>query len=82
MPVRGTPEPAWCGGPFSQVLGGAAFLGLDLVVLQGALDQCLLLGSRVDWLPSPWRPVIHRLREHAPGRGSWFAHCRKAGLGG
>lgn len=50
--ISGTPELVWCGGPSSWVLGGAAFLGFDLVVLQGALDQCVLLGSRADWLPS------------------------------
>lgn len=52
MLVSGTPELVWCGGLSSRVLGGAAFLGLGSVVLQGALDQCVLLSSRADWLPS------------------------------
>lgn len=42
--VRGALSPwAW---------GGAAFLGLDLMVLQGTSDQHLLLGSWVDLLLS------------------------------
>lgn len=67
-----------CGALSPWAWGGAAFLGLDLMVLQGISDQHLLLGSWVDLLLSA-DTVIHPPGEHALGRGSGRVAIKRGG---